>query len=92
MAPGSHPDGVRGQPVRIYLFGYASDDFCGRVIVTPNERSVAQLAGQLVAWGPAPERGGSFKVRNEAGDILDPGSTIVQVGLGPGDIFTVERG
>jgi len=53
--------------VRIYLFGYASDDFLARVVVTPNERTVAQLAGQLVAWGLAPERGGSLTVRNERG-------------------------
>jgi hypothetical protein len=77
--------------VRVYLFGYASDDFCGRVIVTPDERTVAHLAGQLVAWGLAPERGGSLTVRNEVGHILDPASTIAQVGLGNGDIFTVER-
>jgi hypothetical protein len=78
--------------VRVYLFGYASDDFLTRVIVTPNERTVAQLANQLVAWGLAPERDASLTVRNEAGDILDPASTIAQAGLGNGDIFTVERG
>lgn len=44
--------------MRIYLFGYASDDFCGRVVVTPDERTVATLADQLVSWGLAPERGG----------------------------------
>ena len=37
--------------MRVYLFGYASDDFVGRVIVTPNERTVAELGRQLVAWG-----------------------------------------
>jgi hypothetical protein len=78
--------------VRVYLFGYASDDFVGRVVVTPNERTVAQLADQLVAWGLAPERTGSLMVRNEVGDILDPAATIAQAGLGYGDIFTVERG
>ena len=78
--------------MRIYLFGYASDDFLARVVVTPNERTVAQLAGQLVAWGLAPERGGSLTVRNELGDLLDPDSTIAAAGLGNGDIFTVERG
>jgi hypothetical protein len=31
-------------------------------------------------------------VRNEAGDILDPASTIRAAGLGNGDIFKVERG
>jgi hypothetical protein len=78
--------------VRIYLFGYASDDFLARVIVTPNERTVAQLADQLVAWGLAPERGGSLTVHDEIGDELDPDSTIAAAGLGNGDIFTVERG
>jgi hypothetical protein len=78
--------------VRIYLFGYASDDFLGRVVVTPDERTVAHLANQLVAWGLAPERSGTLTVRNEVGKILDPASTIAQAGLGAGDIFTVERG
>ena len=57
--------------MRIYLFGYASDDFLARVVVTPDERTVAQLADQLVAWGLAPERGGPLTVRNETGDLLD---------------------
>ena len=78
--------------MRIYLFGYASDDFLARVIVTPNERTVAQLADQLVAWGLAPERGGPLTVHNEIGDELDPDSTIAAAGLGNGDIFTVDRG
>jgi hypothetical protein len=77
--------------VRVYLFGFASDDFVGRVLVTPDERTVAQLAGQLVAWGLAPERDGSLTVRNEGGDVLDPASTIAQAGLGNGDLFRVER-
>jgi hypothetical protein len=77
--------------MRVYLFGFASDDFLGRVIVTPDERTVAQLAGQLVAWGLAPESSGSITVCNEAGDILDPAATIAQAGLGNGDIFKVER-
>ncbi|BBZ47253.1 hypothetical protein [Mycobacterium parmense] len=78
--------------MRIYLFGYASDDFLMRVIVTPNERTVAQLADQLVAWGLAPECGGPLTVHNEIGDELDLNSTIAAAGLGNGDIFTVERG
>jgi hypothetical protein len=78
--------------MRIYLFGFASDDFLGRVVVTPDGRTVAHLADQLVAWGLAPERGGSVTVRNEAGDILDPAATIADSGLGNGDIFKVERG
>ncbi len=78
--------------MRIYLFGYVSDDFLTRVVVTPNERTVAQLADQLVAWGLAPELGGPLAVRNEMGDLLDPSSTIAAAGLGNGDIFTVERG
>jgi hypothetical protein len=78
--------------VRIYLFGYASDDFLARVVVTPDERTVAQLADQLVAWGLAPERGGPLTVHNELGDVLDSHSTIVAAGLSNGDVFTVERG
>jgi hypothetical protein len=77
--------------MRVYLFGFASDDFLGRVILTPDDRTVAQLAGQLVAWGLAPERSTSLTVRNEAGDTLDPEATIAQAGLGNGDIFRVER-
>lgn len=78
--------------MRIYLFGYASDDFVGRVIVTPNERTVAELGSQLVAWGLAPERRGAVTVRNESGEILEPADTIAQAGLTNGDIFTVNRG
>jgi hypothetical protein len=78
--------------MRIYLFGFASDDFLGRVVITPAERTVAQLAAQLVAWGLAPELGGPLTVRNEAGDILDPDATITAAGLRNGDIFKVERG
>ena len=77
--------------MRVYLFGYASDDFLARVVVTPAERTVAQLADQLVAWGLEPERGGSLTVRNEMCELLDPDSTIAATGLGNGDIFTVER-
>ena len=78
--------------MRVYLFGFASDDFVGRVIVTPNERTVAELGRQLVAWGLAPERQESMAVRNESGEILKPADTIAQAGLNNGDIFTVERG
>ena len=78
--------------MRVYLFGYASDDFVGRVIVTPNERTVAELGRQLVAWGLAPERQEAMAVRNESGEILEPADTIAQAGLSNGDIFTVERG
>ena len=78
--------------MRVYLFGFASDDFLGRVILTPDHRTVAQLAGQLVAWSLAPERSASLLVRNEAGDILDPDATITQAGLTNGDIFRVEQG
>ncbi len=78
--------------MRIYLFGYASDDFLARVVVTPDDRTVAQLAAQLVAWGLAPERSGWEAVRNETGDLLDPTSTIAAAGLGNGDVFTVDRG
>lgn len=78
--------------MRVYLVGYASDDFVGRVIVTPNERTVAELGRQLVAWGLAPEQHETNTVRNESGKILEPADTIAQAGLSNGDIFTVERG
>ena len=78
--------------MRVYLFGFASDDFLGRVILTPDDRTVTQLARQLVAWSLTPERSASLTVRNQAGDILDPEATITQAGLGNGDIFRVERG
>ena len=78
--------------MRIYLFGYASDDFLARVVVTPDDRTVAQLADQLVAWGFTPDRGGPLTVYDEGGDRLDPHSTIAAAGLGNGDLFTVERG
>lgn len=78
--------------MRVYLFGYANDDFVGRVIVTPNERTVAELGRQLVAWGLAPERRGAITVRNEGGEVLEPADTIAQAGLRNGDIFTVEHG
>ena len=77
--------------MRIYLLGFASDDFLGRVIITPEERTVGQLAAQLLAWGLAPERSGPLTVHNEAGDVLDPAATISEAGLGNGDIFKVER-
>jgi hypothetical protein len=77
--------------MRVYLLGFASDDFLGRAIVTPGERTVGELAAQLLAWGLTPERGGSLTVRNEAGDILDPAATICEAGLSNGDIFRVER-
>jgi hypothetical protein len=73
---------------RVYLFGYLSDDVYGRVLVTPNDQTVASLAAQLTAWGPTPERPGAA-VSNEAGDVLDPALTIAQAGLANGDIFTV---
>jgi hypothetical protein len=78
--------------VLVYLFGYLTDDFFGRVLVVPNDHTVAQLALQLIAWGPTPERVGRFMVTNETGETLDPVMTIDQVGLGNGDIFTVEPG
>ena len=75
----------------VYLFGYLSDDFFGRVIVTPNDRTVAQLAAQLTAWGSTPDRAGPATVVNEAGHELDTGLTVAEAGLGNGDIFTVVR-
>ena len=76
----------------MYLFGYLADDFFGRVLVVPSDHTVAQLARQLIAWGPTPERVGRFSVTNESGAALDPVMTIDQAGLSNGDIFTVDAG
>lgn len=76
----------------VYLFGYLADDFFGRVLVAPADNTVGQLARQLIAWGPTPEEEGRFVVTNEAGEALDPLMTLDQVGLGNGDLFTVEPG
>jgi hypothetical protein len=77
--------------VIVYLFGYLSDDFFGRVVVTPNDRTVAQLAAQLTAWGSTPCRPRPATVVNEAGHQLDTGLSIGEAGLRNGDIFTVVR-
>lgn len=76
----------------VYLFGYMSDDFVGRVLVAPTEQTVGRLAEQLVSWGLNPERRDRYRVMNEGGTVLDPALTIAQAGLSNGDIFTVERG
>jgi hypothetical protein len=78
--------------VLVYLFGYLADDFFGRVLLVPPDHTVGQLARQLIAWGPTPERVGRCTVTNETGDTLDPLMTIDQVGLRNGDLFTVEPG
>ena len=78
--------------MRVYLFGYAQEDFFGRVVVAPAERTIGELAAQLGAWGP--DRGPTHDgrtVTNEAGEILDPALTIQEAGLGNGDIFAVAR-
>ncbi len=75
----------------VYLFGYLSDDFFGRVIVTPNDGTIAQLAAQLSAWGSTPDGSGPVTVVNEAGHQLRTGLTIAEAGLRNGDIFTVVR-
>jgi len=77
--------------VIIYLFGYLSDDFFGRVVVTPNDRTVAQLAAQLAAWGSTSDRPGPAIVVNEAGQQLDTALTVAEAGLENGNIFTVVR-
>jgi hypothetical protein len=76
----------------VYLFGYLADDFFGRVLVVSPDRTVEQLARQLIAWGPTPERVGRLVVTNENGDTLDPVKTIDEAGLGNGDLFTVDAG
>ena len=79
-------------PAVVYLFGFMSDDFLGRVLVTPSEQTVGSLAEQLVSWGWNPERRARYRVLNEAGTVLDPALTIAQAGLSNGDIFTVDVG
>jgi hypothetical protein len=76
----------------VYLFGYLTDDFFGRVLVVPPDHTVGQLARQLIAWGPTPGRVGRFSVTNEIGAALDPVMTIDQAGLSNGDLFTVDAG
>ena len=76
----------------VHLFGYLSDDFLGRFIVTPAEQTVGRLAEQLVAWSWNPERCGPYRVMNEDGTVLDPAITVAQAGFSNGDIFTVDRG
>jgi hypothetical protein len=75
--------------VIVYLFGFLDDDFFGRVLVTPTTRTIAQLADQLLAWGPTPDRPARVRVTNEAGNVLDPEQSIAAAALGNGDIFTV---
>ncbi|HWW83081.1 MAG TPA: hypothetical protein VNZ26_05735 [Vicinamibacterales bacterium] len=76
----------------VYLFGFMSDDFVGRVLVAPTEQTVGRLAEQLVSWGWNPEDRDPYRAVNEAGTVLDPALTIAQAGLSNGDIFTLDRG
>ena len=57
----------------VYLFGYLEDDYYGRVIVTPEQLTIGELAAQLAAWSY--ERGIPVGVTNEAGDDTGPAST-----------------
>jgi len=79
-------------PAVVYLFGFMSDDFLGRIVFTPADQTVGRLAEQLVSWGWNPEAHDRYRVTNEAGTLLDPQLTIAQAGLSSGDLFTVERG
>ena len=79
-------------PPVIHLFGFVSDDFLGRVLVTPSDQTIGRLAEQLVSWGWNPEALDRYRVTNEAGAVLDPALTIAQAGLSSGDLFTVHRG
>jgi hypothetical protein len=78
--------------MRIYLYGYLGEDVLGRVIVTPDERTVSELAGQLCAWGGVTTDVGSMTVQNEAGEPLAPDVTLTAAGLSSGDIFTLSWG
>jgi hypothetical protein len=75
----------------IHLYGFLEDDFLGRVIVVDNDRPVGVIADQLQAWGPDlhPRRIPAATVTNEYGDVLDPTSSLIDVGLIAGDIFHV---
>jgi hypothetical protein len=77
--------------VIVYLFGYLSDDFFGRVILTPDDRTVAQLEAQLTAWGSRFGQPGTSVVVDEAGQQLETELTIAEAGLRNGSIFTVLR-
>jgi hypothetical protein len=91
MATRADPDGASAFMI-VYLFGYLSDDVLGRVLFTRNDLTVAQLAAQLTAWGPAADRPGGASVVNEAGEALNRAATIAEAGLENGDIFTVVQG
>jgi len=78
-------------PPIIHLIGFVSDDFLGRVLVTPSDQTIGRLAAQLVSWGN-PGAKDRYRVTNEAGAVLDPALTIAQAGLSSGDLFTVHRG
>ena len=79
-------------PDLVYLFGFMSDDFFRRVLITPTDQTVGRLAEQLVSWSWNPDAHDQYRVTNEAGIVLDPELTIAQAGLSNGDLFTVERG
>jgi hypothetical protein len=76
----------------VYLFGFMSDDFLGRIVFMPSDQTVGRLAEQLVSWAWNPEAHDRYRVTNETGTLLDPQLTIAQAGLSSGDLFTVERG
>jgi len=44
--------------VRVYLFGYLTDDFFGRVLVAPTNQSVGRLAQQLSRGGRRQDKPG----------------------------------
>ena len=75
--------------MRLYLFGFLAHDFMGRVLVTPDSCTLAELAAQLEAWGPTPGRPGPPTMTNEAGAVLDPTLTVAASGLRNGDIVHV---
>jgi hypothetical protein len=73
----------------VHLFGFLDDDFLGRVIVTPSDATVTQLARQLRTWSDGLSPADACEVTDEAGNVLDPAWSVEKAGLRPGDLFTV---
>jgi hypothetical protein len=71
------------------LFGFLEDDYLGRVIVTPSNQTIGQLALQLRAWSDGLPGAGACEVTDEAGDVLDPAWTVERAGLTGGGLFRV---
>lgn len=72
----------------IPLHGYFDGDFLGLVVVADTGQSVSDLADQFSEWVldlRVESTGEPVSVHNEAGDLLDPASTLEEAGLSAGD-------